>query len=284
MEPGIMTSLERRIERSIALIQKAEKLALQYSPDGFHVAFSGGKDSQVVYELCKMGGVKFKAVMQVTTVDPQELMKFVRKNYPDVILERPEINFYKLIVKKRSLPTRRMRFCCSYLKEHAGGGTVTVLGIRRQESLKRAMRNELEINNWKYSNTLDQFNIDVDNKIVCVNGKDKVILSPIIDWSHADVWRFIRYRKLEYCSLYDNGYKRIGCMFCPMAGVKEKQMDRINYPGVERLIKESIAELVETSDYGKDLNMNADDIFDWWVSNKNPKVFMAQKKQCKLEL
>lgn len=52
----VMTRLERKIAGSIALLQKAEKLALQYSPDGFHVAFSGGKDSQVIYELCKMGG------------------------------------------------------------------------------------------------------------------------------------------------------------------------------------------------------------------------------------
>jgi len=40
--------------------------------------------------------------MQVTTLDPPELMKFVRKNYPDVIMERPEINFYNLIKRKNN--------------------------------------------------------------------------------------------------------------------------------------------------------------------------------------
>ena len=43
-----------KIKQSIELIKKTEKLALKYQDFGFHVAFSGGKDSQVIYELCKM--------------------------------------------------------------------------------------------------------------------------------------------------------------------------------------------------------------------------------------
>jgi len=89
-----------KIKTAIELIRNAEPLALKYQDYGFHLAFSGGKDSQVIYELCKMAGVKFRSVMQVTTLDPPELMRFVRKNYPDVIMEHPEINFYKLIIKK----------------------------------------------------------------------------------------------------------------------------------------------------------------------------------------
>jgi phosphoadenosine phosphosulfate reductase len=272
-----------KVEQSILLIQKAEPLALQYSPDGFHLAFSGGKDSQVIYELCKMAGVKFKAVMQVTTIDPPELMKFVRKNYPDVILERPEINFYKLIIKKHQLPTRVARFCCQYLKEQAGSGTVTILGIRRAESSKRAKRNEIEISKHKYSDSIDQFNIDSQQKIICINGKDKIMLNPIITWSNSDVWNFIRNRNIEYCNLYDKGYHRIGCMFCLMASKKIKQLDRKNYPGIEKLIKQSIQKCIELHNYGSQYNLNADEIFDWWISNDSMKKYVAQKQQTKIE-
>ena len=91
-------SLQTKIDYSIALLRKAEPLALEMSPDGFHLAFSGGKDSQTLYHLAKMAGVRFMAHMQITTLDPPELMHFVRTHYPDIELHRPEINFYKLIV------------------------------------------------------------------------------------------------------------------------------------------------------------------------------------------
>jgi phosphoadenosine phosphosulfate reductase len=79
-----------KVQHSIELIRKAEKLALTYNDFGFHLAFSGGKDSQVIYELAKMAGVKFKAYFYKTSVDPRELLSFIRSNYPDVEWVRPE--------------------------------------------------------------------------------------------------------------------------------------------------------------------------------------------------
>ena len=268
-----------KVKTAIETIQKAESLALKYQDYGFHLAFSGGKDSQVIYELCKMAGVKFRPVMQVTTLDPPELMRFVRKNYPDVIMERPEINFYKLIIKKKMLPLRQARYCCEYLKEQSGAGSVTILGIRKAESNRRSKRNELELSNRKYSNTLDQFNIDNKNQILCINGKDKILLNPIIDWQTTrDVWGFIRGKKLEYCELYDRGYHRIGCMFCPMASVISKQRDRRNYPGVEREIKKSIQMLCDNGDYGLPFDNDIDEIFNWWISNKSQAEYKGMKQ------
>jgi phosphoadenosine phosphosulfate reductase len=267
-----------KVDLAIQTIQKAEPLALKYQDYGFHLAFSGGKDSQVIYELCKMAGVKFRPVMQVTTLDPPELMKFVRKNYPDVIMERPKINFYNLIVKKKSLPTKMIRYCCQYLKEGSGAGTVTIIGIRKAESIKRSKRNELEISGRKYSNTLDQFNIDNKNQILCVKGRDKILLSPIIDWTNSDVWSFIRTHNLGYCELYDKGYHRIGCMFCPMAYTRVKQLDRKNYPGVEKMIKKSIKRLCDENNYGSMLDNDVDEIFNWWISNGSIKEYKGMKQ------
>ena len=96
-----MSVLENKISESINLLRKMEKIALKYSPDGFHVAFSGGKDSQVIYELCKMAGVKFKAYFYKTSVDPPELLKFIRSDYPDVIWLKPEKTMFQLILQKK---------------------------------------------------------------------------------------------------------------------------------------------------------------------------------------
>jgi len=109
-------SLQDKINHSISVIQKMEKSALVYSDEGYHLAFSGRKDSQVIYELAKMAGVKFQGYFYKTSVDPKELLIFIRQNYPDVIWLKPKMTMFQLIEKKKSLPTRIGRFCCEYLK------------------------------------------------------------------------------------------------------------------------------------------------------------------------
>lgn len=176
-----------------------------------------------------------------------------------------------------------IRYCCQYLKEGAGANSVVITGIRKAESYKRSKRNEMEVSNRKYSNTLDQFNIDFENKTICVKGKDKVILNPIIDWSDRDVWAFIHSNKLEYCKLYDDGYKRIGCILCPMTSVKSKQIDRQRYPRIEAKIKKSIKVLVESNNYGSDLQGDVDEIFNWWVSGRSMKGYKLSSAQFKIK-
>ena len=277
-------SLQRKIDYSIAMMQKAEPMALNMHPDGFRLAFSGGKDSIVLYRLAQMAGVKFKAHMQITTLDPPELMKFVRTNYTDVTLHRPEINFYDLIKKKKMLPLRQVRYCCQYLKEQSGISMCTLLGIRASESVRRAKRNEVEISDYKYSNTLDQFNIDAENKHVCIKGKDKLLISPIFHWTDRDVWNFIRSNKIEYCKLYDEGYTRIGCIMCPMATKKSIQRDRLRYPGVEHAIKKSIQYIVNEYGYGNRHNATPDELFEWWISKQSYDIFFENlRKQGKIK-
>jgi phosphoadenosine phosphosulfate reductase len=63
--PDTMRELE---ERAIANIQKYEPI------EGYYLAFSGGKDSQVIYDLVKKAGVKYDVHFHFTTVDPPELL------------------------------------------------------------------------------------------------------------------------------------------------------------------------------------------------------------------
>lgn len=279
--------LQRKIDYSIDLLRKAEPLALKMHPDGFHLAFSGGKDSQVLYHVAKMAGVKFKAHMQVTTIDPPELMHFIRTNYPDVELHRPELNFYKLIVKKKALPLRQSRYCCAYLKEQAGAGTITLLGVRKEESAKRKKRHEVERiakNPEDRELNIDMFSVEAETGHTCISGQDKIVISPIFKWAKNDVWNFIRGNNIPYCKLYDEGFHRIGCLLCPMASKRERARARKRYPGIERAIKCSIQQLIDNNGYFNNYNATADEIFDWWLSDENPdKYFGILRNQTKID-
>lgn len=113
--------------------------------EGYYVAFSGGKDSQCIYHLCQMAGVKFDAHYAVTSVDPPELVQFIKQHYPDAwegrVHQRDKdgkpITMWSLIAEHTLPPTRKVRYCCEQLKEPGGQGRIVVTGVRWAESVNR---------------------------------------------------------------------------------------------------------------------------------------------------
>lgn len=96
----LFDELEKKEARAMALFRLFEDTAIRYHPDGYYLAFSGGKDSVVIYALAKMAGVRFKAHYHMTTVDPPELVRFIRSSFPEVSTDYPEYSMWNLIVKK----------------------------------------------------------------------------------------------------------------------------------------------------------------------------------------
>lgn len=246
---------------SVNLLQKAESLALAYGGGnfGYYLAFSSGKDSQALYHITELAGVKFDAHMNLTSVDPPEVIRFTKQHYPEVDLIKPKKSIYQLAVEKQILPTMRVRWCCAEYKETSGAGRVTLIGIRHQESARRAKRNEVEINNQKFSGTLeglDEYrqelkakrarrkskkdgvnitNADQEQTLGCISGKESILISPIIHWTEKDVWEFLnKVMEVPHCSLYDEGWHRLGCIGCPMSSRKQKIIENQRYPHVKR--------------------------------------------------
>lgn len=253
-----MVKLNDKIFNSIRLIRKMESMALKYSSDGFHVAFSGGKDSQVIYELCRMAHVKFKAYFYKTSVDPQELLKFIRSDYPEVVWLKPEKTMFQLILKKKMLPLRNRRYCCEVIKEKRGLNELVIIGIRKQESARRAKR--------------QTFTND------CKLGCDKPLLSPILDWTTLEVFEFLAKRHVKVCSLY-NKVERIGCIGCPMNCKSQRNEFRM-FPNHRKAYINTIEKL--RVEFNKYLEFDsAEDAFNWWCSGISKRVYLADKKQLK---
>jgi len=212
-------SLEEKVEKAIANLRHYEAKALEYSPDGYYLCDSYGKDSCVILDLAKRAGVKFKAHHNLTTIDPPELIQFGKKHHPDTIVHRPEKPMLaKLIEKSNGPPTRLARWCCELYKEQAGADRVMVYGVRAAESARRKA-------NWK----LWQPHRD----------KQGWVLNPILYWTDEDVWRYIHNNSVPYCCLYDEGFKRLGCVGCPMAGDgRRKEFER--WPKYEKLWRKAI--------------------------------------------
>ena len=107
-------------------------------PEGYYLAFSGGKDSTALKAVADIAGVRYDAHYSVTTIDPPELVRFIKEQHPDVDFDKPSRSFYAFVRDHRGLPMRHARWCCAELKERGGEGRVVLTGVRAAESSKRS--------------------------------------------------------------------------------------------------------------------------------------------------
>lgn len=263
-------------------------------PEGYFLAFSGGKDSQCIYHLAQMAGVKFEAHYRVTSVDPPELIYFIREHYPDVIFDVPHdadwkrISMWSLIVKIGMPPTRFRRFCCAELKETSGDGRMVVTGVRWAESVRRKENrgvvnidgkpkttqkkaNELGVQykTNKYGGLIMNDDNDENRRLAefCYRTQ-KMLLNPIVDWTDDEVWEFLNdIVKVPHCCLYDEGCKRIGCIGCPMAGAAGQNAGFKRYPKFRELYVRAFDRMIEQrkSEGLPTTWMNGEDVMRWWI-------------------
>ena len=242
-------------------------------PEGYYLAFSGGKDSQTIYHLAKEAGVRFDAHYNITGIDPPELVYFIRSNYPDVERHIYKKSMFQLI-EDWGLPTRLRRFCCAELKEHGGEGRLVVTGVRWAESTRRKSRKPFEVIANKRENSM-LFNDNEDERRLFENciQKGKRVVNPIIDWEDADVWEYLNGRNIEHCKLYDEGYKRLGCIGCPMASTRKEELNK--YPKIADSYKRAIGRwlpgyLERRLKKGKTpCFTTVDEWYKWWIEEQD---------------
>lgn len=272
-------TIQEKIDNSIALLQKGEKVALALNPDeGYFVGFSGGKDSQALLELVKMAGVRYHAYYSVTTNDPPENVRFIRENYPEVTFIHPDRKdtFLKL-VERKGLPTMDRRFCCDILKEKHGAGSVVLDGVRAEESRKRSTYEDVMVRSRRKEHA-DRHSVTIENIIEnehrCIKGKDKLVIHPLLHWTKEEVWEFIHAKGLKVNPCYKNS-GRVGCMFCPYASRKQINQYEQMWPKYKENLIRALHRFWEKTD--EHFFNTPEEYYEWWKSKKSVKLYKEQQ-------
>ncbi len=247
-------SLEQCVSRAVDLLR------MQEPSEGYYLAFSGGKDSCAIKKLCQLAGVVFESWYNNVTIDPPELVRFIKQHHADVKWNQPRYGnmMHRVADAPKVPPTRSVRWCCQEYKEMGGHGRVKVFGVRAAESAARK-------HNWR--------EIAVD-----MNGNPTIC--PIVYWSDDRLWEFIRAYEVPYCILYDQGFKRIGCVGCPLASAENQDKEFARWPNYERNWKRAIIanwekwkDMPNTKTGGPRYHAKfktGEEFWEWWRRGKPP--------------
>ena len=281
-----------KVAIAIENLRTYEQIALQKTGDdgnnGFYVCVSGGKDSSVIQELCLMAGVKCQFYHNHTGLDHPKTVYFVRSEKKRIealgynfYIIPPRKNIFKLSQEKGMLPTRLVRYCCAELKERGGENRFIVTGVRRAESVgrsdealavsrgaKKKDRVILQNDNTEERRTVDH----------CVM-KGTLALNVIVDWTDVEVWEFIHKYNVPVNPLYAEGYKRVGCVGCPMSTHKAEELEA--NPKYKQMWLRICAKLIAT---GKSCYDDPQDLYDWWVEKDKRAKSKIHDEQIGFEL
>lgn len=226
---------------AIELIQAYEP------PEGYYGGFSGGADSQCIYDLTKRAGVKCEWHFNDSPIDTPVTREFIRINYPDVIFDNHAKGFFSSLFITNGLPLRTQRWCCRYIKECGGAGRVKILGMRKEESDTRS----------GYSCFMPS------------QPYDAKWLLPVINWTDKDRYQYLSERGIKTNPLYNMGFTRTGCVLCPNQNAGDVKLSLMYFPKIVNLWKHAADRYIkfrwETDTRKKPTFRTGEEYFNWWI-------------------
>lgn len=222
---------EERINEAVKRIQKFARLSQSMGYE-VCVGFSGGKDSQVVYDLCKKAGIDFKAFYNMAC-ESAVTRKFIHEHYSEVIWRRDyKVGFIQNISKhKGMLPTIYSAYCCADYKHNKKYiDNSSIIGVRRAESRARSNRQVFESKGKRFDARHDsQIAQYFSEKCRGIGSVGDIQLMPIVDWSDEDVWEYIIRESLPVNPEYKH-QNRVGCVCCPKANLNSNAYYLLKHP------------------------------------------------------
>ena len=202
-------------------------------------------------------------------------------------IEYPEKSMWELIVDKKFPPTRLIRYCCAELKEHGGRGRVKITGVRWDESAKRTANQGLVTivgkpktvqkvaeesgANFRSTNSggvvLNTDNTESRKVVETCYRTTSLMVNPIVDWTTSDVWQFLHHYGCESNPLYQCGFKRIGCVGCPLGGTASMNREFARYPKYKQLYIKAFDRMLLAREAAGFTNMwtDGEGVMQWWL-------------------
>lgn len=274
-------------KKAIERIKMASEMSLHHYGNPLVCTYSGGKDSDVMLRLFRRSGVPFEIANSHTTVDAPPTVKHIREVFAELELQgiKCSIDYHiqpngsrttmwNLIPGKLMPPTRLVRYCCSVLKETYGKERFISTGVRWDESTKRREWGSISAPSIRLHAT-DEIMMMNDNDtkrklIEQCDLKGKMVVNPIIDWTHRDVWDYIQSEHIVTNTLYECGYDRVGCIGCPMAS-KHRWKEFADFPTYKKAYILAFDKMLEERKRrGKNIVWKSGkEVFFWWMEDKN---------------
>ena len=275
-----------------------EVLRILCGNSGFVVADSGGKDSSVLPHIAMKSGCKFEVVHNLTTVDAPETVYFIREKFKKMHklgikaeIIKPKESMWQLIIRKKTPPTRLIRYCCSELKENYGAGRKIVTGVRKAESINRSKNQGVITFPKPHKNVRDAvdgenfhstqkggviiLNMDNDEKRKMVEDcyrTQKILINPLVDWDDEFLLWYIKHENIQVNPLYECGFRRIGCIGCPMAGRRQRLFEFSRYPLYKQAYIKAFEKMLKAREQAGLENKcgwtDAESVFRWWMEDK----------------
>jgi phosphoadenosine phosphosulfate reductase len=199
-----MSELDKKIAQTVTVLHDAMR---QFSPVTF--ANSLGAEDMVLTDLIAKHQPDIKIFSLDTGRLPQEtydLMQAVRTRYSiPLVVYFPDAARVEALVARIGMngfydSVDNRKACCHVrkvepLKRALQGNKAWITGMRRDQAVTRGT---LEVSAWDADNGLQKFN-------------------PLLEWTHKEIWEYLRQHDVPYNALHDQFYPSIGCAPCTRA-------------------------------------------------------------------
>lgn len=215
-------------------VERTANFVSEYRNIPYDISISGGKDSEVLYNLWKEVLTRldfvpdYEFIFFNTSNEVADVYRYIKAR-KDIRIINPEVGWYQFLKENNyMLPSTYRRYCCSIYKEgqvkkvfNTSLPRVQVTGMRNKESYKRS----------KYDFFMDY---DFDKKLYGSSNLPKLWskLCPIIDWTTTDIWLLIIMKDFFINQKYKNGWTRVGCCICPFSNSYDDELLRAYYPKI----------------------------------------------------